>query len=97
MSDKTVPHDADEYKDDDKAPRTDPSHVDNDPLVREAETDEDDEFPNRDDDEFTKRDLQEPVIHPDVQEDVEPDDPPRGESGEPNDVKSPIDPDASNN
>ncbi len=97
MSDKTVPHDADEYKDENESPRTDPSHVDKDPLVREAETDEDDDFPNRDDDEFTQRDLREPPVDPNLHEDNKPENPPRGEKGDPKDVTPPIDPDASDN
>ena len=97
MSDKTVPPEADDYKHENEAPRTDPSHVDKDPLVREAETDEDDEFPNRDEDEFTKRHLKEPKIDPDLQEGNAPTNPPRGEKGDPNDTTLPIDPDASNN
>lgn len=96
MSDKTVPHDADDYKDDDKAPRVEKDHVDRDRLVKEAESHEG-ETPNRDEDEFTKRHLKEPVIDPDLQEDNAPDDPPRGEAGDPQSKTPPIDPDASNN
>jgi len=91
MSDKTVPHDADEYKGD-EATKVDKSHVDRDPLVEEAESD-DDEFPNRDEDEFTKRDLKKPKVNPDLQEGNEPKSPPRGEQDDPDDVKPPIDPD----
>ena len=97
MSDKTVPHDADEYKDENEAPRVDPSHVDQDPLVREAETDQDDVFPNRDDDEFTKRHLKEPPVDPELQEGNDPDPAPRGETADPHSPDAPIDPDASNN
>ena len=96
MSDKTVPTDADDYKDDGEPPRTDKSHVDESKLVEKAE-ERDEEFPNRDKDEFTKRHLKEPKITPDLQEDNDPDPKPRGEDGDPHSPNPPIDPDASNN
>ena len=92
MSDKTVPHDADEYKDNDQNEHVDTTHVDRDPLVKEVESDEG-EKPNRDEDEFTQRHLEEPEIDPEIQEDNAPDDPPHGEKDDPDDVTPPIDPD----
>mgnify|MGYP001052914837 CR=1 FL=1 len=96
MSDKTVPADAEDYKDDEQNEKVNTTHVDRDPLVKEAESDEG-ETPNRDEDEFSKRHLKEPEIDPEVQEDNAPDDPPRGEEGDPDDVTPPIDPDGANN
>lgn len=96
MSDRTVPPDAEDYKTDGEPPRTDKSHVDRDPIVDKAE-DHDDEFPNRDDDEFKRRHLKEPKLTPDVQEDNDPDPPPRGEEGDPHSPDPKIDPDGTNN
>lgn len=59
MSDKTVPHNADEYKRDDDDKHVDTSHVDGDPLVERAESDEG-ETPNRDESEFSNRHLKDP-------------------------------------
>lgn len=65
MSDKTVPHDTDEHRDHDE--QADNSHVDRDPLVREAESDSN-EIPNRDEDEFGKRHLRQPDVETDARE-----------------------------
>lgn len=67
MSDKTLPAEADDYQDDDKAPRTDTSHIDGDDLVRKAESGEG-ETPNRDADEFTKRHLKTPEVNIETEE-----------------------------
>lgn len=69
MSDKTVPADADDYKDDEKNTDVDTKHVDRDPLVKEAESD-DDEFPNRDEDEFTNGHLKKPEVDIDTEEKI---------------------------
>lgn len=96
MNDKTVPPDADDYKETGEPPRTDKSHVDESELVEKAEH-HDGEFPNRDQDEFTQRHLKEPKLTPDVQEDNDPDPAPRGEDGDPHSPNPPIDPDAADN
>lgn len=70
MSDKTVPADADDYKDDEKNTDVDTSHVDRDPVVKEAESDED-EIPNRDEDEFSKRHLKQPDIETDAKKHID--------------------------
>lgn len=67
MSDKTVPKDADDYKDDNKNEKVDTTHVDRDPLVKEAESDEG-EIPNRDEDEFSKRHLKKPEVDIETEE-----------------------------
>lgn len=91
MSDKTVPRDADDYKEDDQTPEVDTSHVDRDPLVKEAESDEG-EIPNRDEDEFTKRHLKAPRVDPELHEDTSPEAPARGEEADPTSPTPPIDP-----
>lgn len=96
MTDRTVPHDADEYKDENETPRVDPSHIDEDPLVEKAESG-DGPFPNRDEDEFTKRHLKEPPVDPELHEGNSPQPPPRGEEADPHASTPPIDPDASDN
>lgn len=69
MSDKTVPRDAEDYKKDDENTEVDTSHVDRDPLVKEAESDEG-EIPNRDEDEFAKRHLKQPEIDIETEEHI---------------------------
>lgn len=69
MSDKTVPADADDYKDDGQSTEVDTSHVDRDPLVKEAESDEG-ELPNRDEDEFSKRHLKQPEVDIEIEEQI---------------------------
>lgn len=69
MSDKTVPADADDYKNNEQSEDVDTTHVDRDPLVKEAESDKD-EKPNRDEDEFTQRHLDMPEIDPEAEEEI---------------------------
>lgn len=69
MSDKTVPKDADDYKDDEQNEKVDTNHVDRDPLVKEAESDGD-EKPNRDEDEFTKRHLKKPDVEAEAEKQI---------------------------
>lgn len=69
MSDKTVPAEADDYKEDEQNENVDTTHVDRDPLVKEAESDKG-EKPNRDEDEFTKRHLDKPEVDPETEEKI---------------------------
>ena len=69
MSDKTVPKDADDYKDDEQKEKVDTTHVDRDSVVKEAARDEG-ETTNSDEDEFTKRHLKKPEVDIETEEHI---------------------------
>lgn len=69
MSDKTVPADADDYKNDDKKSHVNTRDSKNDKLVRQAKSGKG-EIPNRDEDEFTKDHLKEPEIDIETEEKI---------------------------
>lgn len=69
MSDKTVPADANDYKENERTPASDDRRIKDDPMVRRARKDES-ETPNRDNDEFTKDHLKKPEVDIDTEEEI---------------------------
>ncbi len=69
MSDKTVPTDANDYKENDRTPATKDRRIQDDPLVRRARN-EKGETPNRDSDEFSKDHLKKPEVDIETEEKI---------------------------